>query len=130
MCGRTRWPDREGTGTRQRRKEKKRRVRRGEVAGSRGDWHTSEKKRKETTCAERRGSRIERGLAHVREEKEGNDVCGRTRWPDREGTGTRQRRKERKRRVRKDEVAGSRGVRHTSKKKRKETTCAERRGSR
>ena len=105
-------------------------MRKDEVAGSRGVRHTSEKKRKETTCAERRGSRIERGLAHVREEKKGNDVCGRTRWPDREGTGTRQRRKGRKRRVRKDEVAGSRGVRHTSEKKRKETTCAERRGSR
>ena len=95
-----------------------------------GVRHTSEKKRKKMTCAEGRGGWIERGLAHVREEKEGNDVCGRTRSPDREEFGTRQRRKERKRRVRKDEVAGSRGVRHTSKKKRKETTCAERRGGR
>ena len=117
VCGRTRWPDREGTGTRQRRKEKKRRVRRGEVAGSRGDWHTSEKKRKETTCAERRGSRIERGLAHVREEKKGNDVCGRTRSPDREEFGTRQRRKERKRRVRRDEVADERGGSYLPRKK-------------
>ena len=96
------------------------------MAGSRGVRHTSEKKRKETTCAEGRGGRIERSLAHVREEKEGNDVCGETRWQDREGTGTRQRRKETKRRVRKDEVAGSRGDWHTSEKKRKETTCAER----
>ena len=100
------------------------------VAGSKGVRHTSEKKRKKMTCAEGRGGRIERSLAHVREEKEGNDVCGRTRWLDREGTGTRQRRKERKRRVRKDEVAGSRGDWHTSEKKRKETTCAEGRGSR
>ena len=90
------------------------------MAGSRGDWHTSEKKRKETTCAERRGSRLERSLTHVREEKEGNDVCGETRWPDREGTGTRQRRKGRKRRVRRDEVVGSRGDWHTSENKRKE----------
>ena len=105
-------------------------MRKDEVAGLKGVWHTSEKKRKETTCAERRGGRLERSLAHVKEEKKGNDVCGRMRWPDREWTGTRQRRKGRKRRVRKDEVAGSRGVRHTSKKKRKETTCAERRGSR
>ena len=105
-------------------------MRKDEVAGSRGNWHTSEKKRKETTCAERRGGRIERGLAHVREEKEENDVCGRTRWPDREEFSTRQRRKGKKRRVRKDEVAGSRGDWHTSEKKRKETTCAERRGSR
>ena len=93
-----------------------------------GVRHTSEKKRKKMTCAEGRGGWIERSSAHVREEKKGNDVCGRTRWLDREGTGTRQRRKGRKRRVRKDEVAGSRGVRHTSEKKRKETTCAEGRG--
>ena len=79
VCGRTRWPDREGTGTRQRRKGKKRRVRKDEVAGLKGVRHTSKKKRKETTCAEGRGGRIERGLAHVREEKERNDVCGRTR---------------------------------------------------
>ena len=115
--GRTRWPNREGTGTRQRRKGKKRRVRRDEVAGSRGDWHTSEKKRKETTCAEGRGGWIERGLAHVREEKEENDVCGRTRWPDREGTGTRQRRKGKKRRVRRDEVADERGGSYLPRKK-------------
>ena len=105
-------------------------MRKDGVAGLKGVWHTSEKKRKETTCAEGRGGRIERGLAHVREEKEGNDVCGRTRWLDREGTGTRQRRKGKKRRVRRDEVAGSRGDWHTSEKKREETTCAERRGSR
>ena len=117
MCGETRWLDREGTGTRQRRKGKKRRVRKDEVAGSRGDWHTSEKKRKKTTCAEGRGGWIERGLAHVREEKEENDVCGRTRWPDREGTGTRQRRKERKRRVRRDEVADERGGSYLPRKK-------------
>ena len=112
MCGRTRWPDREGTGTRQRRKEKKRRVRRGEVAGSRGDWHTSEKKRKETTCAERRGSRIERGLAHVREEKEGNDVCGRTRWPMKEGAVTCQERKKQevlKKNRKRDEIYNTTG---------------------
>ena len=95
-----------------------------------GVRHTSEKKRKKMTCAEGRGGWIERSSAHVREEKKGNDVCGRTRWLDREGTGTRQRRKGRKRRVRKDEVAGLKGVRHTSKKKRKETTCAEGRGGR
>ena len=93
-------------------------MRKDEVAGSRGDWHTSEKKRKETTCAERRGSRrIERSSAHVREEKEGNDVCGRTRWPDREGTGTRQRRKGKKRRVRRDEVADERGGSYLPRKK-------------
>ena len=130
VCGRTRWLDREGTGTRQRRKGRKRRVRKDGVAGLKGVWHTSEKKRKETTCAEGRGGRIERSLAHVREEKKGNDVCGEARWPDREEFGTRQRRKERKRRVRKDGVAGLKGVWHTSEKKRKETTCAERRGSR
>ena len=95
-----------------------------------GVWHTSKKKRKETTCAEGRGGRIERELAPVREEKERNDVCGETRWLDREGTGTRQRRKGKKRRVRKDEVAGSRGDWHTSEKKRKKTTCAEGRGGR
>ena len=67
-----------------------------EVADGRGVRHTSEKKKKEMTCAEGRGRRIKRGPAHVREEKEGNDVCGRTRSPDREGTGTRQRRKGRK----------------------------------
>ena len=105
-------------------------MRRDEVAGLKGVWHTSEKKRKETTCAERRGGRLERSLAHVKEEKEGNDVCGRTRSPDREETGTRQRRKGKKRRVRKDEVAGSRGDWHTSEKKRKKTTCAEGRGGR
>ena len=49
------------------------------MAGLRGVRHTSKKKRKETTCAEGRGGRIERGLAHVREEKEGNDVCGEVR---------------------------------------------------
>ena len=116
-------------------------MRKDEVAGSRGVRHTSEKKRKETTCAERRGSRIERGLAHVREEKkettcaegrggwierglahvreekEENDVCGRTRWPDREGTGTRQRRKGKKRRVRRDEVADERGGSYLPRKK-------------
>ena len=117
VCGRTRWPDREGTGTRQRRKGKKRRVRKDEVAGSRGDWHTSEKKRKETTCAEGRGGRIERSSAHVKEEKKGNDVCGETRWPDREGTGTRQRRKGKKRRVRRDEVADERGGSYLPRKK-------------
>ncbi|MCI5494950.1 MAG: hypothetical protein MR407_01250 [Roseburia sp.] len=68
-------------------------MRRDEVAGLKGVWHTSEKKRKETTCAERRGGWIERGLAHVREEKEGNDVCGRTRWPMKEGAVTCQERK-------------------------------------
>ena len=68
-------------------------MRRGEDAGMRGVRHTSEKKRKETTCAERRGRRIERSLAHVREEKG------------------------RKRRVRRGEDAGMRGVRHTSEKK-------------
>ena len=83
----------------------------------RGDWYTSEKKRKETTCAERRGGRIERELAPVREEKERNDVCGETRWLDREGTGTRQRRKERKRRVRRDEVADERGGSYLPRKK-------------
>ena len=76
------------------------------VAGMRGVRHTSEKKRKETTCAERRGRRNERSSAHVRKEKEGNDVCGEARTPDRKEFGTRQRRK------------------------RKETTCAERRGRR
>ena len=81
-------------------------MRKDEVAGLKGVRHTSEKKRKETTCAEGRGGRIERSSAHVREEKK------------------------RKRRVRKDEVAGSRGDWHTSEKKRKETTCAEGRGSR
>ena len=85
-----------------------------------GVRHTSEKKRKETTCAERRGSRIERSSAHVREEKKGNDVCGRTRWLDREGTGTRQRRKGRKRRVRKDEVADERGGSYLPRKKKQE----------
>ena len=49
------------------------------MAGLKGVRHTSEKKRKETTCAEGRGGRIERELAHVREEKERNDVCGETR---------------------------------------------------
>ena len=117
VCGETRWLDREEFGTRQRRKGRKRRVRRDEVAGLKGVWHTSEKKRKETTCAERRGGWIERGLAHVREEKEGNDVCGRTRWPDREGTGTRQRRKGKKRRVRRDEVADERGGSYLPRKK-------------
>ena len=47
-----------------------------------------------------------------------------------EGGGTRQKRKRRKRRVRKDEVADGRGVRHTSEKKRNEMTCAEGRGRR
>ena len=92
-------------------------MRRGKDAGMRGDWHTSEKKRKETTCAERQGRRNERGLAHVRKEKEGNDVCGEARSPDRKEFGTRQRRKGRKRRVRRGEDAGMRGVRHTSEKK-------------
>ena len=87
------------------------------VAGMRGVRHTSEKKRKETTCAERRGRRNERSSAHVRKEKEGNDVCGETRSPDRKEFGTRQRRKGRKRRVRRGEDAGMRGVRHTSEKK-------------
>ncbi len=105
-------------------------MRKDEVAGSRGDRHTSEKKKKEMTCAEGRGRRIERGLAHVREEKEENDVCRRTRSPMEEGGGTRQKRKRRKRRVRKDEVADGRGVRHTSEKKRNEMTCAEGRGRR
>ncbi len=71
-------------------------MRKDEVGGSREVWHTSEKKRKKMTCAEGRGGRIERSLAHVREEKKENDVCGRTRWADREEFGTRQRRKERK----------------------------------
>ena len=68
-------------------------MRRGEDAGSKGVWHTSEKK------------------------KEGNDVCGETRTPDRKEFGTRQKRKGRKRRVRRGEDAGMRGVRHTSEKK-------------
>ena len=68
-------------------------MRKDEVAGLKGVRHTSEKKRKE------------------------NDVCGRTRWPDREGTGTRQRRKGRKRRVRKDEVADERGGSYLPRKK-------------
>ena len=92
-------------------------MRKDGVAGLKGVWHTSEKKRKETTCAEGRGGRLERSLAHVREEKKGNDVCGRTRWPDREGTGTRQRRKERKRRVRRGEVADERGGSYLPRKK-------------
>ena len=92
-------------------------MRKDEVAGLKGVRHTSEKKRKETTCAERRGSRIERSSAHVREEKKGNDVCGRTRWPNREGTGTRQRRKGKKRRVRRDEVADERGGSYLPRKK-------------
>ena len=82
-------------------------MRKDEVAGSRGNWHTSEKKRKETTCAEGRGGRIERSSAHVKEEKKGNDVCGRTRWPNREGTGTRQR----------DEVVDERGGSYLPRKK-------------
>ena len=45
MCGRTRWPDREGTGTRQRRKGKKRRVRRDEVADERGGSYLPRKKK-------------------------------------------------------------------------------------
>ena len=68
-------------------------MRKDEVAGSRGDWHTSEKKRKETTCAEGRGRRIEKEF------------------------GTRQRRKERKRRVRRDEVADERGGSYLPRKK-------------
>ena len=92
-------------------------MRKDEVAGLKGVWHTSKKKRKETTCAEGRGGRIERELAPVREEKERNDVCGETRWLDREGTGTRQRRKGRKRRVRKDEVADERGGSYLPRKK-------------
>ena len=75
---------------------------------------------REGLCEWRRsgGSRwIERGLAHVREEKEGNDVCGRTRSPDREEFGTRQRRKERKRRVRRDEVVDERGGSYLPRKK-------------
>ena len=66
-------------------------MRKDEVAGSRGDWHTSEKKRKETTCAEGRGRRIERSSAHVKEEK--------------------------KRRVRRDEVADERGGSYLPRKK-------------
>ena len=54
-------------------------MRKDEVAGLKGVRHTSKKKRKETTCAEGRGGRIERGLVHVREEKERNDVCVETR---------------------------------------------------
>ena len=57
-------------------------MRRGEDAGMRGVRHTSEKKRKETTCAERQGRRNERSSAHVKEEKEGNDVCGEARTPE------------------------------------------------
>ena len=117
VCGETRWLDREEFGTRQRRKERKRRVRKDEVAGLKGVRHTSKKKRKETTCAERRGGWIERGLAHVKEEKKGNDVCGETRWLDREEFGTRQRRKGRKRRVRRDEVADERGGSYLPRKK-------------
>ena len=112
VCGRTRWQDREGTGTRQRRKGRKRRVRKDEVAGSRGDWHTSEKKRKKTTCAEGRDGRIERGLAHVREEKKGNDVCGRTRWPMKEGAVTCQERKKQevlKKNRKRDEIYNTTG---------------------
>ena len=49
-------------------------MRKDEVAGLKGVWHTSKKKRKETTCAEGRGGRIERELAPVREEKERNEI--------------------------------------------------------
>ena len=87
-------------------------MRRDEVAGSRGDWHTSEKKRKKTTCAEGRGGRIERGLAHVREEKEGNDVCGETQSPMKEGAVTCQERKKQevlKKNRKRDEIYNTTG---------------------
>ncbi len=42
------------------------------------------------------GGRIERSLAHVREEKERNDVCGGMQSPMKEECGTRQRRKGKK----------------------------------
>ena len=104
-------------GTRQRRKRRKRRVQKDEVADERGVRHTSEKKRKKMTCAEGRGRRWKRGAAHVRKEKEENDVCGRTRSPMEEEFGTRQRRKRRKRRVQKDEVADERGGSYLPRKK-------------
>ena len=87
-------------------------MRKDEVAGSRVDWHTSEKKRKETTCAERRGSRIERRSAHVREEKKGHDVCGRTRLPMKEGAVTCQERKKQevlKKNRKRDEIYNTTG---------------------
>ena len=82
------------------------------VTGSRGDWHTSEKKRKETTCAEGRSRRIERSLAHVREEKEGNDVCRRTQSPMEEGAVTCQERKKQevlKKNRKRDEIYNTTG---------------------
>ena len=87
-------------------------MRKDEVAESRGNWHTSEKKRKETTCAEGRGGRIERGLAHVKEEKKGNDVCGETRWSMKEGAVTCQERKKqevRKKNRKRDEIYNTTG---------------------
>ena len=77
-----------------------------------GVRHTLEKKRKETTCAEGRGGWIERGLAHVREEKEGNDVCGETRWPMKEGAVTCQERKKQevlKKNRKRDEIYNTTG---------------------
>ena len=82
-----------------------------------GVRHTSEKKRKKMTCAEGRGGRIERPLPHFTDDTEGIDVCGWTRSPDREVTGTRQRRKGKKRRVRRDEVADERGGSYLPRKK-------------
>ena len=87
-------------------------MRKDEVAGLKGVWHTSEKKRKETTCAERRGRRIERSSAHVREEKKGNDVCGETRWSMKEGAVTRQERKKQevlKKNRKRDEIYNTTG---------------------
>ncbi len=82
-------------------------MRRDAVADERGVRHTSEKKRKEMTCAEGCSVRIERGLAHVREEKEGNDVCGGMQSPMKEECGTYQKRKKQevlKKNRKKDEI--------------------------
>ncbi len=82
------------------------------MGGSRGVWHTSVKERKETTCAEGRSRRIERRLAHVREEKEGNDVCGRTQSPMKEECGTHQKRKKQevlKKNRKRDEIYNTTG---------------------
>ncbi len=81
-------------------------MRRGVFAGSRGARHTSEKKSKEKTCAERGVRRIERAPAHAKEGKVG------------------------KRRVPGDAVADERERLHTPERKSKEMTCSERRSCR
>ena len=84
------------------------------------------RKSKSATCAERPSRPRQRTKTHVKKKKQVYDVCGAAISPTSENKSTRQKEKASLRRVRSAHLARVREPKHTSKRKSKFMTCAER----